>query len=109
MLKPWNGLRCMPLIAPSTNLRERSARLAIWARTSGSEYVRDGGMGGSLMLGDVGQQTLNDRVGRFPGGLGVIVGDNTVSQHRQRHRLDVIDRDAGSARQCRTSLGCEDQ
>src|SRR5947208_16757502 len=99
MLNPWNGLRCWPLIAPSTSRRDRRVRSAICAMASGSEYVRDGGIGGSLPDRDVFQKPLDDRVARLAGGLRVVVDHDPVAEHRAGHGLDVVDRDAGPARE----------
>src|SRR5258708_32808590 len=97
MLKPWKGLRCCPLIAPSTSRRDRRPRSGILAMTSGSEYVRDGGIGGSLPDRDVCQQSLDDRVARLTDGLGVVVDDEAVAKHRPGDCPDVVHRDARPA------------
>src|SRR5207237_7635235 len=99
MLKPWNGLRCWPLIAPSTSRRERRVRSEICAITSGSEYFRDGSIGGSLPDRDVFQQPRDDRVAGLAGGLRVVVDDEAVAQHGQGHGPDILDGDAGPAGQ----------
>src|SRR3954452_6744847 len=72
-LKPWKGLRCWPLIAPSTSRRERKVRSEICAITSGSEYFGDSGIGGSLADRHVAEQLLDDRVARLARGLRVVV------------------------------------
>src|SRR5262245_38307055 len=97
MLKPWNGLRCWPLIAPSASRRDRSVRSAIWAMTSGSEYARDGGISSPLPNRDVVKQPRDDRVARLARGLGVVVQDDAMPQHRPGHGLDIVDVHAGAA------------
>src|SRR5260370_40932828 len=107
MLNPWNGLRCMPLIAPSTSRLARSERSAIRAITSGSEYFRDGGcgMGGSLADGDVFQEPRDDRVTGLARGLRIVVDHDPVPEDRQGDRLDVLHRDARPAGGPRAGLG----
>src|SRR5436305_15002875 len=109
MLKPWNGLRCWPLIAPSTSLLERSIRSATLAMASGSEYFRDGGIGGSLPDRDVVEQPVDDRVARLAGGLRVVVDHDPVAEDRPGHGPDVVDGDARTARQRGPRLGGDDQ
>src|SRR3954454_6636810 len=109
MLKPWNGLRCWPLIPPSASRRERRVRSAIWAMASGSEYARDGGIGGSLPDRDVVHQPGDDRVARLAGGLGVVVQDDPVAEDRPGHGPDVVDRHARPARQRGPGLGRHDE
>src|SRR5258708_26957637 len=76
---------------------------------SGSEYARDGGIGGSLPDGDVVQQPLNDRVARLARGLGVVVDDHPVTEYRTGDGLDVLDRHARPTGERRLRLGSEDQ
>src|SRR5437660_6039675 len=97
MLNPWKGLRCCPLIAPSTSRRDRSVRSEIRAMASGSEYVRDGGIGGSLPDRDVVQQLLDDRVARLAGRLRVVIDHEPVAENRPGDRPDVVERDARPA------------
>src|SRR4051812_11029626 len=109
MLNPWKGLRCWPLIAPSTSRLDRSVRSETRAMASGSEYLGDGGIGGSLPDRDVAQEPLDDRVARFAGGLGVVVDDDPVAEDRTGDGPDVLDGDAGSPRERGARLGGEDQ
>src|SRR5271165_3777678 len=108
MLKPWNGLRCCPLIAPSASRRDLSVRSAIWAMTSGSEYARDAGIGGPLPNRDVVQEPRDDRVARLARGLGVVVQYDSMSQHRPRHSPDVVYAHAGTPRERRPGLRSKD-
>src|SRR5258708_15320385 len=109
MLNPWNGLRCCPLIAPSTSRRDRNPRSAILAMTSGSEYVRDGGMGGSFPDRDICQEFLHDRVARGVDSVSVVVDDHAVAEHGPGNGADVVDRDAGPAVERGAGLRCQYQ
>src|SRR3954451_18284763 len=109
MLKPWNGLRCCPLIAPSASRRDLSVRSAIWAMTSGSEYACDAGIGGPLPNRDVVQQPPDDRIARLIRGLGIVVEHDPMPQHRPRHGPDVLDAHAGAPGEGRARLRRDDQ
>src|SRR5438094_45332 len=109
MLKPWNGLRCWPLITPSTSRRDRNVRSAIRPMTSGSEYVRDGGISGSLPDRDVGQEFLDDRVAELACRLRVVVDHDPVAKYRPGDGPDVVDGDARPAGQRGAGLRGEDQ
>src|SRR5262245_53041975 len=113
--KPWKGLACSPEMNPSTmNLARRSSR-ATWRITSGFRYFsavpakellrgpgrefrRLGRRASSIVLGhvglsDLGDELLDQAVGRLPLGLRLEVGADAVPQDGDRHLADVVQGD----------------